>query len=78
MKEINRVLKLGGRLYFFEHNPWNPFTRFLVRTCPFDKNAQLTIQLKHKESNLMKIYDFVKGTNDYTVAFDDLQSGHLS
>lgn len=40
-KEIYRVLKPGGRLYFFEHNPWNPITRFFVSTCVFDKNARL-------------------------------------
>lgn len=41
MKEIYRVLKNKGRLYLFEHNPWNPLTRYLVRTCIFDKNARL-------------------------------------
>ena len=40
-KEIFRVLKPGGRLYFFEHNPWNPFTRYFVGTCVFDKEARL-------------------------------------
>ncbi|CAN5725225.1 class I SAM-dependent methyltransferase [soil metagenome] len=41
IKEIHRVLKPGGRIYIFEHNPLNPFTRYLVKTCPFDKNAKL-------------------------------------
>ena len=41
INEIYRVLKPGGRLYFFEHNPWNPVTRYLVNTCPFDKDAKL-------------------------------------
>jgi len=40
-KEISRVLKKGGRLYLFEHNPLNPFTRYLVNTCVFDKDARL-------------------------------------
>jgi ubiquinone/menaquinone biosynthesis C-methylase UbiE len=39
--EINRVLKRGGRLYLFEHNPLNPLTRYLVNTCVFDKDAKL-------------------------------------
>jgi ubiquinone/menaquinone biosynthesis C-methylase UbiE len=39
--EILRVLKKGGRLYVFEHNPYNPITRKIVNTCPFDKDAVL-------------------------------------
>lgn len=41
VKEIARVLKPGGRLYLFEHNPNNPLTRYLVNTCVFDKDAKL-------------------------------------
>ena len=39
--EIFRVLKKGGRLYIFEHNKYNPVTRHIVNTCPFDKDAVL-------------------------------------
>ncbi|WP_136666570.1 VWA domain-containing protein [Flavobacterium sp. H122] len=49
--------------------------QYFNKNYEFDENAQLTIQLKHKESNTLKVYDFVKGSNDYSVAFDDLQSG---
>lgn len=41
IKEINRVLKTGGRFYLFEHNPLNPVTKHLVNTCVFDKDAKL-------------------------------------
>ena len=41
VKEIARVLRPGGRLYLFEHNPNNPVTRYLVNTCVFDKDAKL-------------------------------------
>jgi len=41
LNEIYRVLKIGGRVYIFEHNPLNPVTRYLVKTCVFDKSARL-------------------------------------
>lgn len=41
MEEITRLLKKGGRLYLFEHNPFNPLTKHLVNTCVFDKDAKL-------------------------------------
>jgi ubiquinone/menaquinone biosynthesis C-methylase UbiE len=41
LEEILRVLKKNGRIYFFEHNPYNPVTRKIVKDCPFDKDAVL-------------------------------------
>ncbi len=41
LKESFRVLKKGGRLYLFEHNPLNPLTKYVVRNCEFDKGVQL-------------------------------------
>lgn len=38
---INNLLKPGGALYIFEHNPLNPVTRKIVRDCPWDKDAIL-------------------------------------
>jgi SAM-dependent methyltransferase len=34
-------LKRGGRLFVFEHNPFNPVTRHLVSRCPVDRDAIL-------------------------------------
>lgn len=31
----------GGRIVVFEHNPYNPITRLVVRSCPFDQDARL-------------------------------------
>lgn len=52
--------------------------QYFNKNYEFDENAQLTIQLKNKESNVLKMYDFVKGNNDYSVAFDNLESGNYS
>lgn len=41
LHEIRRVLKPGGLLMIYEHNPFNPLTVKAVRNCPFDENAIL-------------------------------------
>jgi SAM-dependent methyltransferase len=38
---LHSLLRPGGRLVVFEHNPVNPVTRYIVATCPFDENAVL-------------------------------------
>jgi len=41
LEEIIRVTKNGGAVLFFEHNPLNPLTKYLVQTCPFDAGVKL-------------------------------------
>lgn len=41
LKELHRVLRPGGFLMIYEHNPYNPIVNRVVRACPFDKNAIL-------------------------------------
>jgi len=41
LRELRRVVRPGGRLMIFEHNPLNPLTVRAVRDCPFDENAIL-------------------------------------
>jgi 2-polyprenyl-3-methyl-5-hydroxy-6-metoxy-1,4-benzoquinol methylase len=38
---VAQKLKPRGRLFVFEHNPYNPLTRRAVRLCPFDDDAIL-------------------------------------
>jgi SAM-dependent methyltransferase len=38
---LRALLRPGGVLCVFEHNPINPVTRYIVATCPFDENAVL-------------------------------------
>jgi hypothetical protein len=40
-EEIRRVVKPGGVVMIYEHNPLNLLTVRAVRTCPFDENAIL-------------------------------------
>lgn len=47
ISNINLMLKPDGRVFFFEHNPFNPVTRHIVNTCVWDTDA---ILLKPKES----------------------------
>jgi SAM-dependent methyltransferase len=39
--ELFRVLRPGGRLLVFEHNPYNPATRWVVSRAEVDRNAIL-------------------------------------
>ena len=39
--EIYRTLRPGGTILVFEHNPYNPATQYIVRTCVIDKDAVL-------------------------------------
>ncbi len=41
LSELRRIVRPGGRIVIFEHNPLNPLTLHAVRTCPFDVNAHL-------------------------------------
>jgi SAM-dependent methyltransferase len=40
-RELGRVLKPGGRVYVFEHNPRNPLVRYVIARTPIDANAIL-------------------------------------
>jgi SAM-dependent methyltransferase len=41
LADLKRLLRPGGVMAIFEHNPVNPVTRYIVATCPFDENAVL-------------------------------------
>ncbi|MFZ5781175.1 MAG: class I SAM-dependent methyltransferase [Pseudomonadota bacterium] len=40
-RELGRLLRPGGRLYVFEHNPRNPLVRYVIARTPIDANAIL-------------------------------------
>jgi SAM-dependent methyltransferase len=39
--EMARLVRPGGLVAIWEHNPWNPLTRRVVARCPFDRDAAL-------------------------------------
>jgi SAM-dependent methyltransferase len=39
--ELGRVVRPGGLVALFEHNPYNPLTRLAVSRCAFDEDAVL-------------------------------------
>ena len=41
VERLTGLLASDGRLFVFEHNPFNPVTRRMVATCPFDEDAEL-------------------------------------
>ena len=41
LSEMARVTRHGGLVVVFEHNPWNPLTRRVVRDCDFDEAVEL-------------------------------------
>jgi len=47
---ITQSSATGGVIVVFEHNPYNPVTRHLVNTCPFDHDAVL---LRPKELKVL-------------------------
>ena len=41
LEEMRRVARPAGLVAVFEHNPWNPLTRKVVRDCAFDADVEL-------------------------------------
>jgi ubiquinone/menaquinone biosynthesis C-methylase UbiE len=52
MREVNRVVRPGGAVFIFEHNPWHVLTRIVVYRCEFDRDAILLS--KRKSIELLK------------------------
>ena len=53
IREMHRVLRPGGNIFIFEHNPLNPLTVRAVNSCPFDKNASL-IRAKNLKKHIAR------------------------
>lgn len=41
LAQCRDALLPGGKMFLFEHNPWNPATRWIFERCPFDADAEM-------------------------------------
>lgn len=41
LAKLKTLLSPRGKLFVFEHNPWNPLTRHAFHTCEFDKGCTM-------------------------------------
>lgn len=65
------MLNDGGRLIIFEHNPYNPVTRHMVNTCPFDEDAEL-ISLSQLKRFIQKNSELVISDSGYCLFFPQI------
>ena len=49
LNRLRELLKNDGKIVIFEHNPYNILTQYVVKSCPFDKDAKLLQAGKIKE-----------------------------
>ncbi len=53
VRKIFQLLKPGGYLAFWENNPWNPGTRYIMSRIPFDRDA-ITLSKSNAKELLSK------------------------
>jgi 2-polyprenyl-3-methyl-5-hydroxy-6-metoxy-1,4-benzoquinol methylase len=67
LSTVREKLRPGGRVFIFEHNPFNPVTRRAVAACPFDEDAILLWPREAKR--LVKSAGFDPVKLEYVVFF---------
>jgi SAM-dependent methyltransferase len=63
--EMGRVVRGDGIVVLFEHNPYNPLTRFAVGRCTCDDGAQLLT--RHKTERLLADAGFASVDGAYII-----------
>jgi 2-polyprenyl-3-methyl-5-hydroxy-6-metoxy-1,4-benzoquinol methylase len=67
MARCKNLLRTGGRIFLFEHNPLNPMTRRIFERCAFDTGA---VMLHRGEVlQLAEVVGLKIGHADYTLFF---------
>lgn len=59
------VLADDGKMFIFEHNPYNPATRWVFERCPFDVDAEMLSKASAK--NIAKQAGFTLTDSGYTL-----------
>lgn len=67
LRQIRQHLSPDGTFMLFEHNPWNPLTRYAVANCPFDENAVLISAPEMKRRLLHAGFDRIR--TNYRIFF---------
>jgi len=75
-KEARRVLRPGGTFAVFEHNPWNPATRVIVRRTPVDAHAVLLTAWKTRR--IMKAAGLTPVSTRYYLYLPERVFAHVS
>ncbi len=63
LQEMRRILKKGGIAVVFEHNPYNPATRYIVANSPLDEGVTLLSSPNLKK--MMKLGGFTSTRSNY-------------
>lgn len=67
MLHVLSCIKPGGHVYIFEHNPLNPYTRRVIRDCPFDDDADT--MMAGQIATLVSAGGFTQIVSEYIVFF---------
>lgn len=67
VEHCKRLLKKGGRLFLFEHNPFNPLTRLIFERCSYDQGA--TMLRRQEVLKLAAAAGLAAIRSDYTLFF---------
>lgn len=67
LQTIHGALRSGGIFSFWENNPWNPATHYVMSQCAFDKDAQMLSPAEARR--LMRQAGFEVMRTDYLFVF---------
>lgn len=70
---VHRALKPGGLFAFWENNPWNPGTRYVMSRIPFDRDAKMVFP--SRAAHAMRAAGFIIERKDFLFVFPAFLKG---